>query len=385
MANSIPLPLWHFEAESGRGQWAANDVDQLNLPPGDNNDFYASIIQIRCFHDNVRQFVRIHGLIMPLYVLGLLYSFKCGLTLSSHLLGKKSWNVYNQENIARVRRDEAAARAQEEAEEQRLREIDAEHRFELLRGNNTNAFPRRVEDDLVQELGGDRPRKRRRLPGEDDTERDIRLARGEAARVKERAERHQNARSLIDNRGHINLFGEGDQRRVEKKAVDAEASKARQNSDGQYTMRFSNASGTQPSHEKPWYTESVTQDDHDANASAKDVWGNADPRRREREQQRLRADDPLVAMKRGVAQLREVEKKRKEWRDQRERDLSEVEELAREARKRTQRARSEADSLEDFSLDGGYKSASKHRKTRSAGHESGRRKHRHRRSDRHHS
>ncbi|CCF31962.1 hypothetical protein CH063_00727, partial [Colletotrichum higginsianum] len=51
-----------------------------------------------------------------------------------HLLGKKSWNVYNADNIARVRRDEAAAKAKEEAEEQRMQEVDAERRLAILRG-----------------------------------------------------------------------------------------------------------------------------------------------------------------------------------------------------------------------------------------------------------
>ena len=30
-----------------------------------------------------------------------------------HLLGKKSWNVYNTDNVERVRKDEAEARARE--------------------------------------------------------------------------------------------------------------------------------------------------------------------------------------------------------------------------------------------------------------------------------
>lgn len=57
-----------------------------------------------------------------------------------HLLGKKSWNVYNTDNIERVRRDEAAARAREEADEQRMQEEDAERRLKILRGRPSRLF-----------------------------------------------------------------------------------------------------------------------------------------------------------------------------------------------------------------------------------------------------
>lgn len=51
-----------------------------------------------------------------------------------HLLGKKSWNVYNTDNVERVRCDEAKAAEREELEEQRMQEIDAARRTALLRG-----------------------------------------------------------------------------------------------------------------------------------------------------------------------------------------------------------------------------------------------------------
>jgi hypothetical protein len=116
-----------------------------------------------------------------------------------HLLGKKSWNVYNTDNVERVRRDEADARAREEAAEQLMQEQDAEHRMALLRGEEPPALPepangsheneyahgpRRRADDAA----APRDRKRRRLKGEDDTERELRYAREDveaSSRVRE--------------------------------------------------------------------------------------------------------------------------------------------------------------------------------------------------------
>jgi len=46
------------------------------------------------------------------------------------------------------------------------------------------------------------------------------------------------------------------------------------------------------------------------------------------------ASDPLLAIKRGVKQLRDVEKQKVEWRREREKDLNEVEDIARKARRR---------------------------------------------------
>ncbi|KAI7288003.1 hypothetical protein KC345_g323 [Hortaea werneckii] len=112
-----------------------------------------------------------------------------------HLLGKKSWNVYNEENVARVRRDEAAAKAEEEAEEQRMQEEDSARRIALLRGEQpaslsesasvTDAHERTEADQGVKRSRDAGPvvshgRKRRRLRGEDDTDRDIRYAREDA-------------------------------------------------------------------------------------------------------------------------------------------------------------------------------------------------------------
>ena len=43
-------------------------------------------------------------------------------TMPLHLLSKKSWNVYAPDNIARVKRDQAAAQAREEEEDRWLQE-----------------------------------------------------------------------------------------------------------------------------------------------------------------------------------------------------------------------------------------------------------------------
>ncbi|KAI5308945.1 hypothetical protein KEM55_004456 [Ascosphaera atra] len=54
---------------------------------------------------------------------------------------------------------------------------------------------------------------------------------------------------------------------------------------------------------------------------SKDVWGNEDPRRQERQHMRTISDDPLAAIKRGVRQLRDVEKVRKQAEEERRQSL----------------------------------------------------------------
>ena len=98
---------------------------------------------------------------------------------------KQSWNVYNPANIARVKADEAVAAAKEAADEQQMQELDAERRAAILRGQTPPPLPEEKSKDDVKDRRRDRDqdgkrdghdRKRRRLAGEDDTDRDIRIA-----------------------------------------------------------------------------------------------------------------------------------------------------------------------------------------------------------------
>lgn len=104
-------------------------------------------------------------------------------------------------------------------------------------------------------------------------------------------------------------------------------------------MRFRDAAGRNADAGKPWYSDLSV-----ANKSpvGKDVWGNEDAGRQARDQARLSSNDPLMAMKRGVIQLKEAEQQKAEWRKERENDLTGVEEIARtdrEHRHRRQRSR----------------------------------------------
>ncbi|PGH03751.1 hypothetical protein GX51_03896 [Blastomyces parvus] len=317
-----------------------------------------------------------------------------------HLLGKKSWNVYNTDNIARVRRDEAEAKARDEEEQRRLQKIDAEKRIQILRGlrspskspppvQEVPAAPeRRDKQRESREPRDPRHRKRRRIAGENDTDRDIRFAREDAQRAESKRENDvvlvrkpsKDNAPIVDDSGHINLFPEptatdaiiGDSGKNPE--AEAEAAKKKLEYENQYTMRFSNAAGFKQSLNKgPWYSSSAvdiaaqTVEDMLPN---KDVWGNEDPRRQERERARMDMSDPLAAMKRGVRQLRDVEKERQKWEEERRRELKALEkeerrrerrDSSRQRRERRQRRRrgsdGSLDSLEGFSLDAETKPA----------------------------
>ncbi|KAL8896361.1 MAG: hypothetical protein Q9207_007740 [Kuettlingeria erythrocarpa] len=280
-----------------------------------------------------------------------------------HLLGKKSWNVYNHDNIERVKRDEAAAAAREAAEEQRMQEVDAERRIQILRGVEPTviaATPSAV--DSVAERGEPsqkRERKRRRIAGEDDTDRDLRYAReDQKAKNTPKADlqlthKKTSDAPLMDRRGHIDLFPMGGSRHNAPKNAEVEAEKAKKKKEyeDQYTMRFSNAAGFKQSiGEKPWYQSMSTGQEDAVDAPSKDVWGNEDPRRKERERIRVAADDPMAAIQKGVTQLRQVERERKQWREERDRETRSLADANRRSRRKTKR-KHEDDGLEGFSLD----------------------------------
>ncbi|KAK4224989.1 homocitrate synthase [Podospora fimiseda] len=274
-----------------------------------------------------------------------------------HLLGKKSWNVYNADNIARVRRDEAAAKTKEEAEEQRMQEQDAARRLAILRGEvppTLEPSAAATEDHLPSphsSSGGVRKRKR---AGEDDTDFEMRLAK-ERAEVGSRATKELRAPpSLIDSKGHITLFSEADIPQKNEEAERENERKKREYTD-QYQMRMVNAAGKDGqglTKERPWYASA------DGNAlttvPSKNVFGKDDPGRKVREATRLDSSDPLAMMKRGAAKVRELDKERKRENEEREREL---EALKREERRESKRRREER----SYRREDGPRSKERHR------------------------
>ncbi|KAE8348630.1 hypothetical protein BDV28DRAFT_84190 [Aspergillus coremiiformis] len=280
-----------------------------------------------------------------------------------HLLGKKSWNVYNTENIARVRRDEAQAKAREEEQERRMQEIDAGRRIQILRGERPSTPPPPPRSpssafrpkSYAEDTG--RSRKRRRLAGENDTDRDIRFAREDTQLALAKREELLSSRSsdapLYDSSGHIDLFpSKAPHKHAEKNPeAEKELTERQKAYEDQYTMRFSNAAGFRHSvGQKPWYSSSGKDAMAPDSMPGKSVWGNEDPMRREREKARMDANDPLAAMKKGVRQLRFVEQERMKWNEGRRKELEALK-LEEKHRSHRRRRSQSVDSLEGFKLD----------------------------------
>lgn len=288
-----------------------------------------------------------------------------------HLLGKKSWNVYNSANIERVRRDEAEAEAREEAEEQRLQQEDAARRTKLLRGELPVEVQNDVGPDDLERTRDerDRPghRRRRRLHGEDDTDRDIRWAREDADAGREAAavlSKRAKPTPLYDQDGHIQLVPVPDAKetsKIEQNAeLEAEKARKKKQDEDQYTMRFSNAAGFKNNMQAPWYAERAEKATNEISTMPeKDVWGNEDPRRREREQRRVVSNDPLAFMQQAQRQLKQSARDKERWQEER---AAELRELERDQRKHRHRAKHDLDDLEPLSLDAQSSDSHRHRK-----------------------
>ena len=219
------------------------------------------------------------------------------------------------------------------------------------------------------------PRKKRRLRGEDDTDRDIRYAK-EDAETGERAKEvlltkgNGSDAPLIDHAGHIQLLPAPDEKAIRKaeKNTEAEAEKAkkRKREEDQYHMRFSNAAGFNNGMARPWYAASDSKASSDKSDKAltlphvqdKNAWGNEDPLRKERERSRISGNDPFAAMQQAQRQLKESKRDKEKWEKERlakADELNRAEERKRRHEKRHRRRRDNEDSLEDFSLDASTK------------------------------
>ena len=295
-----------------------------------------------------------------------------------HLLGKKSWNVYNQDNIDRVRRDEAAAAATEEAEEQRMQEQDSARRTAILRGEtppplladhdekNTSTGQ---SSQKVHAADRKRPRdtdreernKRRRLHGEDDTERDMRIARQDmqaGTTARDRLLEHTNdaskdAVSLTGDRGNITLFTAPSEQPLQgQQKQKSDRHRDRDQDDENVGMKFSHAAGYKNAGKTPWYNSAETEA-----AERTDAFGNPDAKRVHRDLVMNTANDPLAVMARAQSQLRAAEKDKKVWEEERRRDVGMGDRENEERRRRKRRdkekkeRRSSLDSLEGFKLD----------------------------------
>ncbi|OLL23144.1 hypothetical protein NEOLI_000568 [Neolecta irregularis DAH-3] len=211
-----------------------------------------------------------------------------------NILHHKSWNVYNKDNIARVRADEEAARKKEEDEEYRMQEADKEHRLNILRTRAAESLaeqPNSIEKQASKSFLSEKKRKR-----VDDT-----------AGLEDKR-----TPGLI--KSHINFWGdledgklavgkkdyENPERQAEKKAEDEKW-------DSQITMRL----GRPAKEMKPWYS-SLDLESSEQKRTKEQRW--------ERQHRNISFYDPLSAVNGFLKQKRQIEEDEREKEEHLRRD-----------------------------------------------------------------
>jgi len=283
-----------------------------------------------------------------------------------------------------------------------MQELDAERRMQILKGEIPTPLPK--EDEASEDgrdnssYGPGRECKRRKKAGENDTDFEMRIVAEQTAPkdsdTSKRMVLRKSDAPLVDQAGHIDLFPQEPSRRtVEKNAEsEREAAKKKKEYEDQYRMRFSNAAGFKQGLENPWYSKATTEPlAVEEEVPGTDVWGNEDPRRKQREAARMVSNDPFTLMKQGAAQVRKVEQERKRWREEKEREMKELGEVESRRKKHKRRHEDDEDNLEDFRLDGPDRERRhnehqrhRHRESRRRPHREDGDAHRHRHRRRHH-
>ena len=217
-----------------------------------------------------------------------------------------------------------------------MQEIDAQRRMAILRGEVPPPLPEPEEDTKTStdkresteariSYSGGGTRKRRKRAGEDDTEFELRLANERlepATSYTDETRKPTSSAPITDRAGHFDLFGDEKAGAHTEKNEDAEKEKKNKQREfeDQYTMRFSNAAG-KGGLDKPWYSNSSTAG---VDRTMKDVWGNEDPKRKERDTQRMVSNDPLAMMKKGASKVRELKQERKKFQEERDEELRQL-------------------------------------------------------------
>ena len=293
-----------------------------------------------------------------------------------NLLQHKSWNIYNPKLQERIARDEAEAQEREEAQNKIRQEYDAAKRYALLRGESPPPAPELLDDGQHKRRRRDNDyesvdtkRQRRKLTGEDDTDRDVRLARGKMAddaaskqRVggyKSKGQANTNA-PIVDDSGHsqpqTRAFGKGDTFEALKDTPWYSNASMAVTTRERALGSMNDAGGPLDSGNGGLETEVLSR------YNPTDRWGQPDQARKERAKARMNAADPLNAMITGWGKQKEYETAKSQWRSEQNEKLEQLkkeqEKAERDSRKerrrdkhRRRRRSSDLDSLGGFSLD----------------------------------